>query len=267
MTNAQAGTAYYRALSANAPRSRKLSAVSDAAERLYWRMLCVTDPYGTLPGDPVDVKIACFPGTKHTADDCRRLTGQLAKAGLVETWTDDDGTTWVHLIGFDRFQPYEFRRKRRHRRSPVPPSQRWTPPGQTPPTADQVAVEIPDETPPPPDDETDTTATDIRTVFAAWLIETKREPNRYKLTPDRERRIRARLKDGYSVDDLVSAIRGFATDPFHAGDNKNGRRYDDIPTILKSGAKVDAGIEIDQGRAKRQRQVVGTGYGTSDAEA
>lgn len=263
MTNAQAGTAYYRAMNANAPRSRKLSAVSDAAERLYWRMLAATDPYGTLPGDPVDVKIACFPGTKHTADDCRRLTGQLAKAGLVETWSEDDGTTWVHLIGFDRFQPYEFRRKRRDRRSPVPPSQRWTPPGK-----DAPAVETPPVTVDEPDDApaADETPDPVNEVFDFWVAETKRDPARYRLTADRRTRIAARLKDGYSVDDLKSSIRGYATDPFHSGQNNRGRRYDDIPTILKSGAKVDAGIEIDQGNAKRKR-ATGEGYGASDAEA
>lgn len=76
-------------------------------------------------------------------------------------------------------------------------------------------------------------------VFAAWCESTGRDSSRTKLTRAREAKIAARLAEGYSVDDLVAAVRGVALSPFHMGENDRRQKYDDIVTVLRDGSQVE----------------------------
>lgn len=82
----------------------------------------------------------------------------------------------------------------------------------------------------------------IRSVFAHW--QERCEHPRAKLDDKRKRLIRARLQDGYTVDDLTKAIDGCARSPFHQGDNKDGKVYDGLDLICRDGAHVDQFLKI-----------------------
>jgi hypothetical protein len=91
---------------------------------------------------------------------------------------------------------------------------------------------------------------DVANVFEYWC-KVEREtgglgapPNgrRPKLTKDRAAKIRARLSEGYSREDLKMAIAFYARDPHHSGDNDRSTRFTDLTTTLKNGSKVEAGI-------------------------
>lgn len=93
---------------------------------------------------------------------------------------------------------------------------------------------------------------EVRKVFDYWLrveAETggfgspERGGRTPKLTADRAAKIRARLNEGFPVADLQRAIAFYAKDPHHSGDNDRGRRFTDLTTTLKSGSKVEQGIE------------------------
>lgn len=56
---------------------------------------------------------------------------------------------------------------------------------------------------------------------------------------EKERKlIRARLKDGYSAQDLCDAIDGNHLSPWHCGENEDGREYHALDLIVRSGDKV-----------------------------
>jgi len=62
---------------------------------------------------------------------------------------------------------------------------------------------------------------------------------RAKLTNDRKVKINARLNEGYSVDQLISAIAGCSNSKWHMDNNQN-----DIKIILRDGSQVEKFSEI-----------------------
>ena len=59
------------------------------------------------------------------------------------------------------------------------------------------------------------------------------------LDAKRVRAIKARLKDGYTVDDLYRAVDGCSMSPYHQGVNESGSIYDDIELICRNAVNVD----------------------------
>lgn len=74
-------------------------------------------------------------------------------------------------------------------------------------------------------------------VFEFWKLELNHPKS--KLDAKRQRAVKARLKDGYSVDDLCNAVRGCKLSPFYMGANKQDKKFDDLEMICRSGSKVD----------------------------
>lgn len=58
------------------------------------------------------------------------------------------------------------------------------------------------------------------------------------------KKIAARLKEGYGVDQLKLAIDGNHRDPFHCGENQRGIRYHDLTLIVRDSDHVRKFIEI-----------------------
>lgn len=67
---------------------------------------------------------------------------------------------------------------------------------------------------------------------------------RAKLDDKRKRKIRARLKDGYTIEDLKAAIDGCKRSPHHMGQNDRGTVYDDIELICRDAPHVDRFINL-----------------------
>lgn len=68
-----------------------------------------------------------------------------------------------------------------------------------------------------------------------------------KPTAERLRAVRARLAEGYSERDIKRAIDGCATSAWHRGENEQGRRFDDLTLICRSGSRLEqfAGMASD----------------------
>nr|WP_319396116.1 hypothetical protein [uncultured Desulfobacter sp.] len=81
-------------------------------------------------------------------------------------------------------------------------------------------------------------------IFEFW----KKELNhpRAKLDQKRKQKIHARLKDGYSLDDIKTAISGCKASPYHQGENTTGAIYDDIELICRDGKHIDQFIKLAQ---------------------
>ena len=81
----------------------------------------------------------------------------------------------------------------------------------------------------------------IREVYEYWRDKTGHHQAR--LLPERAQKIRARLKQGFSVKELCVAIDGCLLSPHHTGDNEAGEQYTWIETIMKNGSSVEKHIE------------------------
>ncbi|WP_394849605.1 conserved phage C-terminal domain-containing protein [Pendulispora brunnea] len=86
-----------------------------------------------------------------------------------------------------------------------------------------------------------------RAVFDHWLTGWRknvggiREP---KLDPKRRGRIKARLREGFTVDELKRAIDGLWSSDWHLGQNETGKRYVDIELVCRDTSHVERFLEM-----------------------
>ncbi len=86
---------------------------------------------------------------------------------------------------------------------------------------------------------------DVVAVFDHWKIAHKHPLARLGLnTTKRYRAIAGRLKDGYSVSQLKTAVDGCRNSPHHMGENDRHEIYDDIELICRDAAHVDKFIRF-----------------------
>jgi len=78
----------------------------------------------------------------------------------------------------------------------------------------------------------------IKLIFNSW-VKTMGKDSTAKLTSQRKSKISARLKDGYSSDQICLAITGCAKSEFHMGKNDTGTVYDDIGMICREGSQIE----------------------------
>ena len=98
---------------------------------------------------------------------------------------------------------------------------------------------------------------DVMTVFSYWQKIHKRvDPNR--ITDKRKDMLRARLSDGLTVQDLMTATDGCKVSTYHQGDNDRGIKYDSLETIYRSVERVEKFItykrEYDELEEKNREQ-------------
>jgi uncharacterized phage protein (TIGR02220 family) len=75
-------------------------------------------------------------------------------------------------------------------------------------------------------------------IFTYWK-EVMKKTSMAKLTEKRRKSIQARLREGYSVDQIKQAIDGCAKSSYHMGQNDSGTVYDDLTLICRSGDKLE----------------------------
>jgi hypothetical protein len=80
-------------------------------------------------------------------------------------------------------------------------------------------------------------ATGVFRIYTFWKA--TMDLPRAKLTPERAKKIRERLKQGYSVEDIEKAIMGCHDSPFHRGDNERKTVYDDLTLICRNGSFLE----------------------------
>jgi len=83
----------------------------------------------------------------------------------------------------------------------------------------------------------------VERLFLLWVREMGKTPSRTRLTPERRRVLRARLRD-YSEETIAQAIKGCALSDFHMGRNERRRRYNDLTLICRNGSKLESFAEM-----------------------
>lgn len=76
-------------------------------------------------------------------------------------------------------------------------------------------------------------------IFDHW-VKVMNKNSSTKFTPERKSKIKARLRDGYPIDQILSAINGCASSAWHMGKNENGKIYDDLTLICRDGSKLES---------------------------
>lgn len=91
-------------------------------------------------------------------------------------------------------------------------------------------------------------ASQIRIVFEHW--QRVRKHPAAKLDKTRGGKIKARLSEGFSVEQLCQAIDGVAKSEWHCGDNPSGTNYDDVVHILRDAPQVEKFMALGAKRTK-----------------
>lgn len=210
-----------------------LAALTADAERLYWRLMLACDEHGCHRAEPAAIAGDALVGVKITLKQTEKAITELLLARVIDVWDTEQGERWCEIRNFDAGQTPKFIEKRYARIAPPNPQ-----------------IE-PEEAPAEDKKDDPRTTEQVKAVFDHWLAGEQRTggAERALLTDGRRTVIRARLDDGYTVDDLCKCIDGFHADPFHLGQNNRQSRYTDITTLLKNARKVDAGMQ----KAKQQR--------------
>lgn len=91
----------------------------------------------------------------------------------------------------------------------------------------------------------------VARVYAHWR-ERMGKPRSLE-SKERTLAVVRRLRDGYTVADILRAIDGCASSRFHMGENDSGTVYNDLTLICRNGEKLEsfierAGEQIDAGR-------------------
>lgn len=102
---------------------------------------------------------------------------------------------------------------------------------------------------------------DVSEVFEHWKLVMVKS-SQAKLNNKRKACIEARIKEGYTVEQIKQAIDGCSRSPHHMGQNDTGTRYDDLTLICRSGDKVEQfssniGVQkpvVNQGRESGQER-------------
>lgn len=87
---------------------------------------------------------------------------------------------------------------------------------------------------------------DSRTTTTAIVRECNTITGRsLSLTPQRERKILARLREGFTPEQMLDAMRGAYGDPYYRGSDPktNGRRYDQPETVFRDAGCVERHLE------------------------
>ncbi len=74
-------------------------------------------------------------------------------------------------------------------------------------------------------------------LFQYWVARFGK--TRARFTAERRTAVRARLRDGYTPDDIRRAIDGCKASGFHNGENKENAEYNDLVLICRNGSKLE----------------------------
>ena len=79
-------------------------------------------------------------------------------------------------------------------------------------------------------------------IFEYWCEVMKKSKNT-KFSPARRKKVKARLDDGFSVDDIKKAIKGCSKSKFHQGENPSRTVYNELTLICRNVEKVEFFME------------------------
>lgn len=108
-----------------------------------------------------------------------------------------------------------------------------------------------------PTDKTDPPASDSKTSPVGLVIkhyQTHHPKSRIAPSGDEGKKIHARLKEGFTVEDLCNAIDGCHLSPHHCGKNDTGTKYQSLELIVRNSSKVNQFLAAKEEHGKPQQE-------------
>lgn len=254
----------WRAIKDTVPHSVSLSYITAGAERLYWRMLAISDPHGRLEGSATKVRARALPLVRCNDTQVTHWLEELQTVNRVFLY-EASGKQFAQIVDFDQNQPTDFLRKRGASIYPDPL-------GETAANTDQSGTtpELGGEGRPsgslegegelegdregnnqgsPNGEPRRKVEDEARQVYEYWRERLGKTDSRYnKIAPNRRQKIQARLREFTGLD-LKRAIDGVALDPW-----EERPRHDDLTVIFRSQEQVERFLAIaEHPPAKRKR--------------
>jgi hypothetical protein len=194
-----------------------------------------TNNNGEVEVTPESLARAAFLQDSNQVD---LLLDELEKLGVVRVTARDAG---VISLTVENWSKYQFdprsRALQRERQARYRAKKRD---GDAEVTARDAGV-----TPTETETETNTkTNSQVQEIFEHW-VEVHKKPQA-KLNTKRKQKIQARLREGYSTDDLKAAIEGCRASEFHMGANAEKKVYDDLALICRDGSQVEKFVDLNK---------------------
>ena len=210
-------------------------------------LLNYADDEGYFNANPKLVKAECCP-LREDSTNIRRSLEQLASIGYIRLGKCEDGKNWGHIKKFLDHQRVDRPRDSKIKCLRID----WEGSTNNRRTIDEGStlegngMEGNGSTlsgKPDP----------CQAVFEHW--QKVMDHPRAKLDAKRKRNIKARLKDGYTVADLLTAIDGCRKTPHNMGENEQRTKYDDIELICRDAVHVDRFIANAEGRGMKSERI------------
>lgn len=220
----------YRRLYGGFIKGQRINKLSLQAEAWFWRVFAVADDFGNYDADPELVKDATKGRRKVTTNQVERWLNEMESVGLI-TFYHNRAERYLHIYKFELTQPAG-KNGKRLKRFPLPGESDGI---QVNPDSSSASDNDPHS-----DNHNDTKISLVeqaRRVIGFWREHMKHP--KAALDTKREKAITARLRDGYSVDDLILAVKGCKLTPHNMGKNDRNQVYDDIELICRDAAHVD----------------------------
>lgn len=122
-----------------------------------------------------------------------------------------------------------------------------------PESKDESSTPEPDRPPLPPergDRAGEERGEEIRQVFDHYRTHHPRSFRQPQSSSDEWKRIRERLKEGFTVEDLRQAIDGCHVCPHNCGENSRNQKYQNLKLIMKDGGQVTRFMEEWENRGR-----------------
>lgn len=88
-------------------------------------------------------------------------------------------------------------------------------------------------------DDKSSQSADMISIFEYWVKVMSKDASRTIFNEKRKRAVKSRLGEGYTLEDICTAIDGCSRTPHNMGDNKDGKVWDDLELICRNGSNVE----------------------------
>lgn len=214
----------------------KVEAMSTEAVGCYVLLLCKawrSNPPATLPDD--DGLLARWARVSETR-------WYELKPQVLSAWTLTHEKRWLQRRLKKEWDKQRQRRVERSTSGKKGAAKRWQSHGGA--NGSAIAKESVSETEIESVSETlvsdESGAVEIRAVFDHYR---KYHPRAFKKPTSKSKEwnlIKARMREGSTVEDLMRAIDGNHRSPWHCGENPGNQQYHDLELIVRNGSKVTA---------------------------
>lgn len=205
----------YRRIYSGFITGQRINKLSLSAEAWFWRVMATADDFGNAPADPDLCRAATAGRRSVTSKQIAAWLKEMKTVGLI-TLYKAKGEWFLHVTGFEDSQPAGKNGKRIKRYPHEGESGliQMNPDESSASRASDNDTEDDND----PDTERESRSATAVSVFDYWRQESGHTHAHF--TDKRRKRVLAMIGQGYSLEQLQSAIRGNLASPFHSGVTK-----------------------------------------------